>query len=125
MRKLSSMILLLFLSLSLWGCAGKNNEPNIVDEASSNDRERVADIEGIIIDKTEKSITVVWNVAEKDLALSKREILELAMPNAFIVFYSDTSDFTIGDRVAIWTTGTYLESYPAQGTATTIQLIEK
>ena len=115
-------------SLRLWGCAGKNSDvekPNTVDETSSNDRERVADIEGFIIDKTEKSITVVWNVPEKDLSLSKREILELAMPNASIVSYSDTSDFTIGDHVAIWTTGTYLESYPLQSTATTIQLIEK
>lgn len=127
LRKLSSISLMLFLALSLWGCAGKNNDVeklNIVDETSSNDRERAADIEGFIIDKTEKSITVVWNVPEKDLSLSKREILELAMPNALIVSYSDTSDFTIGDQVAIWTTGTYLESYPAQGTATTIQLIE-
>ena len=122
------MILLLFLALGLWGFAGKNNDvekPNIVDETSSNDRERAADIEGFIIDKTEKSITVVWNVPEKDLSLSKREILELAMPNASIGSYSDTSDVTIGDHVAIWTTGTYLESYPSQSTATTIQLIEK
>ncbi len=81
-----------------------------------------ADAEGNIIEKTAKTITIVWDVVEQDLVMkTKQEILAIAKPNALTVSYTDTSPFAVGDQVAIWTTGAYNESYPAQGTATMIK----
>lgn len=88
--------------------------------------DHTADAEGIVIDKTVKTLTIIWNVSAQDIAAkTKQEILAIAKPNALTVSYPDTSPFAVGDRVAIWTTGAYNESYPAQGVATNIRHREK
>lgn len=121
----------ILLSLILFGCTGQNSDSGSIsseeDETSkmSNETTTTADAEGIIIDKTEKSITIVWNVNKTDFSKSKREILEIAKPNALTVSYSETNDLAIGDKISIWTTGAYDDSYPRQGVATNIKLIAK
>ncbi|KOS61648.1 hypothetical protein AN161_16830 [Lysinibacillus sp. FJAT-14222] len=85
-----------------------------------------ADAEGYIIDKTENSLTIVWYVQQKDVTTkTKKEILDIAKPNALTASYSETNNFEIGDSVLIWTTGKYDDSNPRQGAATKVTLVSK
>lgn len=89
---------------------GKNDEPTI---------------QGYVIDISDKSLLVVWDVKYDDLeAKTKNEILQLAKPNAMHVTYENATDFAIGDHVDIWTTGYHNSSYPEQGTAIKIVKLE-
>ena len=100
----------------------------MVGEQSGMSKESIgtADAEGYIIDKTENSLTIVWNVQQKDVTTNtNKEILDIAKPNALTVSYSETNNFEIGDYVLIWTTAKYDDSYPRQGTATKITLDSK
>ena len=82
----------------------KSLSRNKVSEPSSLSNEPIdtADVEGYIIDKTEDSLTIVWNVQQKDITTkTKKEILTIAKPNALTVPYSNASNFNIYDKVAI------------------------
>lgn len=133
MRTLQAPVILLLLFSSLLGCSGQNSDSgsiskNEAGEPTGMSKEPIstADAEGYIIDKTEKSLTIVWNVQQKDVTTkTKKEILTIAKPNALTVSYSDTSHFAIGDKVSIWTTGAYDDSFPRQGVATNVTLVTK
>ena len=132
LRILQATVILFLLFSSLSGCSSGGNDlkslsRNKVSEPSSLSNEPIdtADVEGYIIDKTEDSLTIVWNVQQKDITTkTKKEILTIAKPNALTVSYLNASNFNIYDKIAIWTTGRYEESYPSQGVATKVILLQ-
>ncbi|QQP12336.1 DUF3221 domain-containing protein [Lysinibacillus agricola] len=133
MRILQATVILLLLFSSLSGCSRPSSDSegiskNMVSEQSSMSKEPIgtADAEGYIIDKTENSLTIVWYVQQKDVTTkTKKEILDIAKPNALTASYSETNNFEIGDSVLIWTTGKYDDSNPRQGAATKVTLVSK
>lgn len=69
---------------------------------------------------------IVWNVEADEInSKPKEEALKLAGTDALKVKYDNTDDFRIGDKVLVWTTGTYNENIPTEGVATNVTKVEQ
>ncbi|PYE45465.1 DUF3221 domain-containing protein [Paenibacillus barcinonensis] len=103
------LLVLMFLVTAGCGDDTDNVVHNYQDQRAA-DVSREADLEVVVTEKGEKTITVV-GVGE----LAQTYILA----TNGVAYTAE-----VGDRVRIWTTGRYEESYPVQATATKIERVD-
>ncbi|MCF6138709.1 YobA family protein [Pseudalkalibacillus berkeleyi] len=113
----------LLLIILLAGCGGQTNE-HISNDMDDEIWEQ--SISGYIADQEASRILVLGKITKEQLTeLSVRELLESARPDAFWFTVSDVQKYKIGQKVQVWPKGSIAESYPAQGTAGKIEVIEE
>jgi len=88
------------------------------------DKLDLPDIQGMIVEKTDNSLTIVWN-KDDEILQKKVKNSGIISSNVMTVSYSDTKEFAIGNEVAVWTTGKYNDKSPVNGTATSVKLISE
>lgn len=87
----------------------------------------MADMEGIILEVTEKEILFFENLSRDKYEEIKNvpiaTLLEQEKRTSFIYLtYDGTEAFSVGDEVAVWIDGDILLSYPGQAKAKKIEL---
>lgn len=113
----------LLMMVLLVGCGGQTNgstNDNVDDEIWDES------IIGYIADQEASRILVLGKITKEQLTdLSVRELLESARPDAYWFTVSDVKKYKIGQKVEVWPKGGIAESYPAQGTAGKIEILEE
>ncbi len=120
-------IFLLFIFLV--GCGSQMNDASSgSDTGSTSNEEELWDqsITGYIADKDESRILLIGKITKQQLEqMSIQELLETASPEAYWLKVDDLEPFEIGQKLEVWPIGGMMESYPAQGEAGKVIIIEE
>lgn len=110
MKHRITIILSMIIIIGLTGCAS-NNESSPAAE-------------GYIFQMSGDRVLILEHVTEGDLGKTWNEIFENYQGRAIWLQTSDVTELAVGQKVRYWVDGPVAESFPEQGTAERIEVIQ-
>lgn len=114
------------LFLLIVGCGGQmNSGSNDNDTNADNEGMWEQSITGYVADKEDSRILLIGKITKQQSEeMNVKELLEKASPEAYWLEVSDVDQYEIGQKLEVWPKGPMMESYPAQGAAGKINILE-